>query len=292
MTPGQNIYAMQAHAVRDFAFQTGGSCSMRALAECAPLMGPVAGDLMGYLSDVDAGESLYAVQNGIAVVPVMGSLVDRCRWIGSDWTTGYNVLKLQLETAFADPQVEGIVLRISSGGGMASGLFDFVDWALQAKADAGKPVVSICDEEAYSAAYAIALIGDSISLPQTGGVGSIGAFSMHWEYSQWLEKEGDTITIIRSGTRKNDGNSYEPLPDAARADFQSSVDALRLMFAQRVSDARGIDVDIVLGTEGRAYFGPTAAKEAVALGLADAIISPDDALTYFAATVSEQRSAA
>lgn len=288
MTPGQTILAMHAHGVRDLFSRcrdhSTGMPDLHLLAECAPLLGPV--------GDIDEDEpDLYDVVAGVALIPVRGTLVDRTRYIGSNWVTGYNVLRLQLEAAFADTSVAAIALVIDSSGGMASGLFDLVDWAIEAKQAAGKTLVAICDQEAYSAAYAVALIADTISVPATGGVGSIGAYIMHFEMSKWLKEMGDTYTIVRSGERKADANWIEPLPDKARADFQADVDALRGLFAERVAAARGIDVDVVLATEARAYRGLVGTKEAVQLNLADAVLPARKAWEGLRDFVAQQRAA-
>jgi ClpP class serine protease len=42
-----------------------------------------------------------------------------------------------------------------------------------------KPIHAILTENAYSAAYAIASAADRISVPRTGGVGSVGVITMH-----------------------------------------------------------------------------------------------------------------
>ena len=280
MTPARSLLAMEsnAHMALISKLEEGmhPAQSIRQLAECAPLLG-------GCQNLLEERVQLYDVTAaGIALIPVMGTLVDYLDWCGSRWVTGYNVLRLQLEAAFEDDDVKGIALLVDSGGGLVSGLFDFIDWALEAKKASGKPVAAICMEEAYSAAYAIAAIADTISVPRTGGVGSIGVLAIHIDMTGWLEKIGDKWTLIRAGARKAEGHFAEPLSDTARASIQESVDEIRTMFVERIAASRGIDADVVMGTEARTFFGPKAVKQAVQLGLADAVLPPAVALERFA----------
>lgn len=231
------------------------------------------------LGEVNGTRRPYEVDQGVAVVSVAGLLVPKLGYIGSSWVTGYDGLRFQLAHAFADPDVRAVCLDIDSGGGIAQGCFDLVDWTIATKKATGKPVGAICSEEAYSAAYAIACAADSIAVPRTGGVGSIGVWLMHWDYSRMLEEAGLKPTIIQSGAHKTDGHPYAALPEAVRADWQGQVDALRQLFAETVARARGLDVAAVLATEARCFEGPVGTAEAVRLGLADAVLPPDQAFS-------------
>jgi ClpP class serine protease len=229
----------------------------------------------------------YGYRDGIAVIAVRGALYDRISWWGGDWCTGYNVLRWQLAEAHEDADVRGIVLDIDSYGGMVAGCFDLCDFAVEAKAASGKPVAAILSETAYSAGYAIAATADSIAVPRTGGVGSIGTVTTHWNIAGLLEKYGEEVTILTAGDHKADGNSYGPLPDDVRARILAELEDLRQLFAASVVRYRaGATVaptlDQVLATEARTYDGPAQLGEALKLGLFDAIASPADAFAAFA----------
>ncbi|MFM8748396.1 MAG: S49 family peptidase, partial [Aestuariivirga sp.] len=81
---------------------------------------------------------------------------------------------------------------------------------------------------------------------------------------------------------KVDGNPFEPLSDAVRADLQASVDAHYRQFLDTVAQGRGrrLTADMARATEARTFIG----AEAIALGLADRIASFDEVL----ASLSEQ----
>lgn len=229
--------------------------------------------------DFGAERRPYEMLGNLAVISVAGLLVAKLGWIGSSWITGYDGLKFQLSVAFADPAVAAVVLDIDSGGGVPEGCFDLVDWIRAAKAAASKPVYAVCTETAYSAAYAIACAADQISLPRTGGVGSIGVWTMHWDYSAALEKAGVAVTIVQSGARKTDGHPFAPLSDDAAGKMQKLVDDLRGLFAASVAAGRGISVDDVMATEAACFDGPEGSAEAVRLKLADVVAPADQVIT-------------
>lgn len=255
--------------------------SARALSRDVGLMSGV------WLDEVEGARNLYDVVEGVAIVPVQGTLVPRSAWVGASWATGYNVLQLQLSAALRDPAVKGIALLIDSSGGYVKGLYELVDWFNVARAASPKPVVSLVQDVAYSAAYQLACLGDQISVPRTGGVGSIGTLMVHWEYSQWLEKMGDRVTVIRSGAKKADGNPYEPLPDHVKAEMQALLDEFRDIFAEtvvrlRVEAGASVTVDAVLKTEARLFEGPKGLATAKSIGLLDQIMTPHEAFQHFA----------
>jgi ClpP class serine protease len=73
-------------------------------------------------------------------------------------------------------------------GGEVSGCFDLVDaiYAIRGK----KPIWGILNEYAYSAGYAIASACDYVTVPRTGGVGSIGVITMHVDMSKAIDSAG------------------------------------------------------------------------------------------------------
>ncbi|MCP4541392.1 MAG: S49 family peptidase, partial [Chloroflexi bacterium] len=168
-----------------------------------------------------------------------------------------------------------IILDVDSYGGEVAGCFDACDVVMAARQQ--KPVWAICTEFAYSAAYALASQADQVIMPRTGGVGSIGVVVMHVDFSQELAARGITVTMIHAGARKIDGNPYQPLPDDVRETIQEEVEATRLLFAQIVARGRNLDVEAILATEADCC----RAQDALALGLADAVLSPDEAVSAF-----------
>lgn len=85
--------------------------------------------LFGEDDDMDPRPSRsYQVANGIAVLPVSGTLVSKTRALQPySGMTGYNGIIARLQQAISDPGVDGILLDMDTPGGMVSGAFDCAD---------------------------------------------------------------------------------------------------------------------------------------------------------------------
>ncbi len=239
--------------------------------------------------DIRGGRrSAYRVKDGIAVIPVTGTLVHRGAWLGqSSGETSYEGLSAQIETVRQDGMVRGVALEIDSFGGEVAGCFSLADQIRELREE--KPVWAFVSDHAYSAGYAIASQASRVVLPRTGGVGSIGVICMHADYSGALEQMGVQVTVIAAGEHKADGNPYEPLPEAVREDLRAEMEMLRGIFAETVGAGRGapLDADAALATEARCFIG----SEAVAAGLADEVANPREAFERFADQVHGRSSA-
>lgn len=231
----------------------------------------------------------YDVVDGVALIPVQGLLVPALGWVGSSWATGYAEIAWQTGLALEDEAVRGIALWIDSGGGFVTGLHTLGQLIRAAREV--KPIAAIVDETAYSAAYWIAAQAQSIAAPALGAVGSIGVVAVHWDDSKLLEDIGMKPTLIFSGAHKVDGNPFEPLPDDVRAAFQEQIDEFREVFAEEIAAGRGgaIDKDGALATEARCFDGRSAMREALRLGLVDALSPAGEALDAFSGELAAER---
>ncbi|MGV0961424.1 MAG: S49 family peptidase [Limnohabitans sp.] len=219
---------------------------------------------------------MAAAPEGIAVIPIHGSLVKRS--LGMEAASGlssYGEIAAMLDAALADPQVSGILLDIDSPGGEASGSFELARRVREVAAV--KPVWAVANDAAYSAAYAIAASAQRLFVTETGGVGSIGVIALHVDQSVKDAKEGYRYTAITAGAHKNDYSPHEPLSDAAKTELQDEVDRLYAIFTEHVAAMRGLDLDAVRATEAGLFFG----SNAVAQGLADGVQTLDATLSQF-----------
>ncbi|MDU2864670.1 MAG: S49 family peptidase [Escherichia coli] len=215
----------------------------------------------------------YQVMNGIAVLPVSGTLVSRTRALQPySGMTGYNGIIARLQQAASDPMVDGILLDMDTPGGMVAGAFDCAD--IIARVRDIKPVWALANDMNCSAGQLLASAASRRLVTQTARTGSIGVMMAHSNYGAALEKQGVEITLIYSGSHKVDGNPYSHLPDDVRETLQSRMDATRRMFAQKVSAYTGLSVQAVLDTEAAVYSG----QEAIDAGLADELVNSTDAI--------------
>lgn len=224
----------------------------------------------GYFSRKARKDSGYDVLEGIAIIPVYGTLVQKLGTLRPySGMTGYDGIRRVFLTAVNDPEVKGICLDIDSPGGEVAGCFDLVDLIYAERGK--KPIHAILSENAFSAAYAIASAADKIYVPRTGGVGSVGVIVIHCDWSQHIKDDGLKVSIITYGNRKAESNPYVALSDEAKAAIQHDVDEMGRLFVSTVSRNRGLSETVIRNTQAACYL----AAEGVQMGLADAVASPD-----------------
>jgi signal peptide peptidase SppA len=224
--------------------------------------------------DVSTSGDLQILE-GIAVLPVLGTLVRRSSYIGAaSGLTSYHDIEAMAERAFADPMVKAVLLEIDSSGGEAGGVFDLAQRLRSLAQTSGKPLWAIADEAALSAAYAIACVADRLWLTRTAEVGSIGVVAVHVDESVADAKAGLNYTFLHAGAHKVDGHPHAPLPAPVAADIQADIEQLHEQFISLVAGFRRLTPDAIRNTEARVYRG----EAAIQSGLADQIGTRSEAL--------------
>ena len=214
----------------------------------------------------------------VALLPIMGCLTsDEFGW-GWGMQT-YGAIRHAFLAAVNADDVAAIALLVNSPGGTVSGVFDLADTIFAARGK--KPIHAILSEDAYSAAYLLASAADHISVPRTGGTGSIGIVKMHTDLSGALDKAGVHMSLLQYGQRKTDGNPFQPMSDEARAAEQADIDYAGDLFVETVARNRGLKASEVKATEAATYVG----RAGVAIGLADSVASPDAAFADLLSTL-------
>lgn len=209
--------------------------------------------------------------NGVAVIPVMGPLIQRGSWLDSFCgMTSYDRVAMLVDTAMRDPDISAVLLEVDSPGGSVAGLFTMTA-RLQAMGEQ-KPIWTYANEAAFSAAYATASATQKLYLPSTAMVGSIGVIAMHVDQSKRDAAQGYAYTPIFAGAKKAAGNSHAPLDDATRADMQKEIDRIYGMFVDHVATGRKLDRQAVIDTQA----GLLNAEDAVAGRFADGIASMEE----------------
>lgn len=214
---------------------------------------------------------MYGLIGTTAVIPVFGALVNRFNTTYG-FVTGYNYIKNAIAAALVDDSVDSIILDINSGGGEVAGCFETADYIKSARTQ--KEIHAVVDSNCYSAAYAIASACTSIKATPSSGIGSIGVVAMHASYKKMLENEGVSVTFIKAGEHKVDGNSYEDLSDSVKADMQKRIDGIYGEFVSLVGANRALAVEDVVKTQAACY----TAQEAKTIGLIDEVMSVEEAV--------------
>ena len=227
---------------------------------------------------------MYREQNGVALIGVLGELVNRGAWIGaSSGLTSYEGIDAQLAAA-EDPAIRAVILDMNTPGGSASGA---METAAKVRALAAKkPVYAFVNGQAASAGYAIASGATKIVTTPSGVLGSIGVVWMHLDRSAQVEKSGVKPTLLTAGAYKADGHPLAALPDDARARIQGQIDQIYGLFVSTVAAHRPMTEEAARKTEAAVFMG----QAAVDAGLADAVGTLDDVFAMIGADLSAARS--
>jgi signal peptide peptidase SppA len=235
---------------------------------------PVAFDQedMGGSFATDVRTEGYDVVAGVARLDIEGTLVNKYGTLRPmSGMMGYDGIRQNFISAMHDERVRALMLEIDSPGGEVAGVFDLADLIYSARGH--KPVWAVLNETAYSSAYALASACDRITVPRTGGTGSIGVYWLHCDISQALAKEGIKVTFIKRGSMKTDGAPEIPLSDEALKRFQGEIDQVGELFEATVARNRGLNADKIRDMNAATFLG----AEGVSLGLADEVMAPDAA---------------
>ncbi len=231
------------------------------------------------------GERPYEVIDGVAVLPVQGTLVHKLGVAGSySGQMGYDGIMHRASIAFADPEVRGVLMDMDTPGGEVAGCFD-CSRTLRKMADAsGKQLGALGYDMYASAGMAIASAAHFRMATQTAIVGSVGVIMAHASFEGALEDAGIKVTLIRSGAHKGEGNPYEDLPADVLARFQSQTDSLRQEFAELMAEHMPLTVQQILATEAAVF----RAEDAIEVGFADQIVNGSEGIALFAERLSAQ----
>ncbi|MEW6490357.1 MAG: S49 family peptidase [Thermodesulfobacteriota bacterium] len=225
----------------------------------------------GMAGDEDDGPA-YEVRNGVALIPVRGTLMKRAnlftRFSGG---TSYDLLQRDLAEALGDPAVDALLLPIDSPGGTADGVTELARWLREQRGR--KRMIGYADGLMASAAYYLGSAVDEVVAAESALVGSIGVVLAHYDYSGAYEKIGVKTTFLHAGAYKVAGNETEALSEEARTYLQGIVDGYYRLFVDDVAASRPLSAEAARNTEARVYLG----AQAVAEGLADRVGTLQDA---------------
>lgn len=230
-------------------------------------------------------ERPYRVVDGIAVLPVDGTLVNKFGHVRPySGMTGYDGILARAADAFNDPGIRGVLLDNDTPGGDAAGCFDCARSLRDMASAAEKPLWSLAYDMNCSGGMALASAANRRLITSTGYAGSIGVIMAHASYEKSLEEEGIDVTLIYAGAHKADGNPYNALSDEVYQRFLSETESLRTEFSELVASNIGLPVADVLATEALSYRG----QDAINAGLADQLVNGNQAVQIFSEYLSSQ----
>lgn len=223
-------------------------------------------------NEVERQSRLLTKTGDLAIIKIAGPLNNTDSWINEyRGMTGYPEIRTALVQVATDPEIQGVILDINSGGGSVSGVFDTAKLIQQV--DKIKPVHAFSDGQVASAAYLLGVSARTLSIGRMTEAGSVGVLTVHQEISRLLKEAGVTPTVMRAGKYKAMGNPYEPLSEAAQAEIQGQLDYMYQVFVEHVADRRKVSYDVADKklAQGRVFIGDRAQE----IGLVDFVTTFD-----------------
>ncbi len=179
---------------------------------------------------------------------------------------------------------KALIVAINSPGGTVSGGESL--YRAIAQVAEKKPVVAVMGGLAASAGYMVAMPAHHVLARESTITGSIGVLLETGDVSGLLGKLGISTEAIRSGALKDQPNYTRPLTPGGREALQGLVNDMYEQFVDMVAKGRKMDpVRVRLLGDGRAYTG----RQALSLGLVDAIGDEQDARTWLATAKNVER---
>lgn len=211
-------------------------------------------------------------------VPIEGMIMlgDEASW----YTGSANTALRSIRRATCDPEVEGLILDINSGGGGITDS-DIIYKAVQdfKAAQTGRVVVAIMGDLAASGAYYISLASDHILAHPTTLTGSIGVIMQSYNVKELAAKLGIQDVTIKSGANKDMLNPFQDVKPEQRQMLQRVISAMHDRFVTLVAENRKQPKEVIAPlADGRVFL----ADEALRLHLIDGIGYGEDAQSKIA----------
>ncbi len=215
-----------------------------------------------------SGFIFYSMERSITVIDLQGEMYTGDYSDGG--VSGSEAVGRQLRNAADDSLVDAIVLRVNSPGGSPAAAQEIVEDLKYARAR--KPVVVSMGDPATSAAYYVCAYADRIYANPDSLTGGIGTLWIFYDISEWLNREGYAVQVIKSGEKKDMTYPYRPLTEGEEAYAQELVNRSFERFVADIVAERGISREII--EDGRVIRG----EEARTLGLVDELGNLHDAM--------------
>lgn len=188
-------------------------------------------------------------------------------------TAGSTAVIAALRKAFADEKAKGVMIRISSGGGSPTQSHMIHDEIVRLQALHPEKKVSLIGEEMLtSGALWIASAVKSIAVMETTYVGSVGVITTQFNFSGLIDKLGIDRLVITAGESKSTLDQFQPPKEKDIQKMRDISSSIHETFIKTMLTSRG---DKLTAAPEQLFTGNFwMGEEAVALGLADEVITP------------------
>ena len=213
----------------------------------------------GIAQDGQANSRILSVSGNVATIAIAGVLTHSYGFM--TWLMGgtaYTDIMAAMQMAELDPEINDIRIKMNSGGGQVSGLFDLIAQMESMKTPMTCEVSGMC----CSAAYAIASQCDSIVTASEGeGIGSIGIV-----VEAYIDENVKSITSTNAPNKRPDASTEEGV-----AQIRAELDAYEDLFIEAIAAGRGTNTADIKANYGQGSV--TTARNALKSGMIDAIAS-------------------
>ncbi len=218
-------------------------------------------DFGAYYSTRNAINKKSGKKGVIAVLYAVGDITES----GDDGIASDRLVPQILEL-MDDDDIDGLILRVNSGGGSAFASEQIWEALEQFKSVTGKPFYVSMGDVAASGGYYISCGADRIYAEPVTLTGSIGIFGMI-PNAQKLLNDKIGISTATVATNKGKLPSFtEPMSAAQMAAMQAYVNRGYELFVSRCAEGRDVPVDSIKAiAEGRVWDGVSASQ----IGLVD-----------------------
>ena len=194
-------------------------------------------------------------------------------------TYRHDVFLNQLEYAFTNSDIDGIVLRVNSPGGGVYESDEIYNKIISLREEYDKPFVVYMEQLAASGGYYVSAPADKIYANRNTITGSIGVAMGGINLKELMDNIGVKDNTITSGKNKTIMSSTHEMTSEQERILQEMVDETYDQFLDVVSQGRNIDKnDLRPIADGRVY----TARQAKENGLIDEIGMLDDAINEVA----------
>ncbi|MBL7031694.1 MAG: signal peptide peptidase SppA [Nitrospira sp.] len=213
------------------------------------------------LSLVTTFKDKVSLGDKVALVRVTGIILDSTDVIA------------ELKEHAKDRSIKAIVLRVDSPGGGVAPSQEIYEELLKIKGK--KKIVVSMGSVAASGGYYISAPADRIVANPGTLTGSIGVIMEIPNVSNLMDKIGVETQVIKSGKHKDMASVFKSLTQEEKNILQAVLDDVHDQFIEAVSEARGMEYEVVKElSDGRIFTGRMA-KE---LGLVDELANLEDAI--------------
>lgn len=220
-------------------------------------------------------EKVWELQDQIAVIYANGGIGGG---EGDNESIGSETLSKAIKEAREDEDVKAIVMRVNSPGGSA--MASEVIWREAQLAAEEKPFVVSFGDVAASGGYYISTHADRIFAQPNTITGSIGAFGLIPEMSEFFnDKLGITFDVVKTNDHADFGTISRPFDEMEMAVVQGYLDQVYNEFVDKVAEGRGKTFAYIDSVgRGRVWTG----ADALEIGLVDEMGGLQEAIAYAA----------